>query len=169
MYTVDQNDSVEWADAPAIDGGAPLPLILCSDYQLALAYYVSARDSITSQIVHAAGEKPSYPIALIQFTAFEAVMFGPPNDEAFGGHPLAGRGLQPYGTYRIVKSSWVRQLERMNSVHENHDPKKYEVLKHFIFVFHDSTFECVADGFRIEMHSGTMAKIIPKMQALVLR
>jgi hypothetical protein len=45
----------------------------------------------------------------------DAHTFGPSNDEAFSGHPLAARGLTPYGAFKIENSSWVRHLERMNS------------------------------------------------------
>ena len=57
-------------------------------------------------------------------------MFGPPNDEAFSGHPLASRGLHPYGAFKIENSSWIRHLEKMNSVHPNHHPERYFKLQH---------------------------------------
>jgi hypothetical protein len=78
--------------------------------------------------------------------------FGPPNEDAFSGHPLANRGLRSSGAFRVDNSSLVRQLERMNSVHNRHDPKRFQILKHYIFTFHYSTFECVAESFdsRIE-------------------
>ena len=53
-------------------------------------------------------------------------MFGPPNDEAFDGHPLARRGLRPYGAFEVTHSSWIRQLEQMNSVHPHHSPPLFE-------------------------------------------
>ena len=53
-----------------------------------------------------------------------AHMFGPPNDEALRGHPLAGRGLRPYAAFEIRQSSWLRRLERMNSVHPRHDRER---------------------------------------------
>jgi hypothetical protein len=47
----------------------------------------------------------------------------------------------------VEQSSLVRRLERMNSVHEYHDPKRFWALTHYIFTFKDSTFECVASSF----------------------
>ncbi len=32
----------------------------------------------------------------------------------------------------------------MNSVHRSHDSRVFEAFTHYIFTFHDSTFECVA-------------------------
>jgi hypothetical protein len=78
-----------------------------------------------------------------------------PNDEAFSGYPLADRGLMPYGAYRIERSSWVRRLERMNRVHENHRAERFDRLTHFVLTFHDSTFECVAERFHFETHPTT--------------
>lgn len=69
-------------------------------------------------------------------------MFGPPNDEAFAGHPLADRGLNPYSVAEVQRSSWIRGLERMNSVHARHSRERFlEHKRHFVFAFHDSTFK----------------------------
>jgi hypothetical protein len=83
-------------------------------------------------------------MAVIRFAGRCAHLFGPPNDEAFDGHPLASRGLHPYGSFRIRRSSWIRSLERMNAVHPHHRPDPFRELQHFVLSFHDSTFECVA-------------------------
>jgi hypothetical protein len=87
-------------------------------------------------------------------------MFGPPNDEAFAGHPLSVRGLTPYGVFEVKNSSWVRRLERMNSVHPRHKPERFARLKHFIFTFHDTTFECIAEGFECTRHEGSVSRIL---------
>jgi len=75
-------------------------------------------------------------------------MFGPPNDEGLHGHPLAERGLEPYGVFVVSPSSWLRALVRMNAVHPRHRDEHFDGLCHFVFTFHDSTFECIARGFK---------------------
>lgn len=92
-------------------------------------------------------------VVVVSFVRPYAHMFGPPNDEALDGHPLWGRGLGFYGAFRVVDSSWIRGLVKMNSVHERHDPKVFERFEHYILTFHDSTLECVAEGFDFETHS----------------
>ncbi len=87
-------------------------------------------------------------------------MFGPPNDEAFAGHPLASRGLQPYGAFEVLASSWIRQLERMNAVHRHHDPEDFAVYRHIVLAFHDSTFECIAEGYTCEEAWGFPSSLI---------
>ena len=98
-------------------------------------------------------------VARVTFERPYAHMFGPPNDEAFAGHPLAGRGLRPYSAAEISDSSWIRTLERMNAVHRYHDPARFEVLRHFIFAFHDTTFECVARQYTTHLERGSIASV----------
>jgi hypothetical protein len=77
-----------------------------------------------------------------------------PHDEALHGHPLSPRGLSHYDAYEVMESSWIRALERVNSVHERHDASRYRGLRHFILTFHDSTFECVARTFSVSIGPG---------------
>jgi hypothetical protein len=91
-------------------------------------------------------------------------MLGPPNDEALLGHPLAARGLSHYGAYEVIDSSWIRKLERMNSVHDRHDSSRFfKDKRHFVFTFHDSTFECIARGFEVERLTGTLGYALDRM------
>lgn len=103
-------------------------------------------------------------MAVVKFQRCTAHIFGPPNDEAFAGHPLADRGLNPYGVFEVKCSSWVRALERMNAVHPRHNKERYmENKKHFVFAFHDTTFECVAEGFEIKVTTGSVRGMVPHM------
>jgi hypothetical protein len=107
------------------------------------------------------------PIALVRLEC-AAHMFGPPNDEAFSGHPLASRGLQPYRAFRIEDSSWIRKLEGMNRVHEHHKLERFHALQHLVFAFHDSTFECICKQFDVRTEHGAILDVIPAMIALLL-
>ena len=139
MYSIDRLDRVrELTNIPAMDTGSPCPLVLAHEAGLVLAYWVR--------------DEPPYPpttqsLAVVRFRGSYFHSFGPPNDEALNGHPLSGRGLYPYGVFEVDGSSLLRGLERMNSVHRNHDPRRFDALTHYIFTFHDSTFECVAESF----------------------
>ena len=169
MYEVDEKDRVvPLQDVPQSSVGAPLPLVLADEHRIVLAYYLQVRqpgwdgswirmvDPVTSD----------EPIALACFHRV-VHMFGPPNDEALSGHPLARRGLSPYGAFEIKDSSWIRKLERMTSVHPNHQPGSYSGLRHVIFTFHDSTFECICSGFDIRKTRGSMENVIPEMVRLL--
>jgi len=126
-----------------------MPIVLSDESKILLAYIT---------------RYPDESLALVEFDLYWTYMFGAPNNEAFEGHPLATRGLRPYGAFRIADSSWVRQLERMNSVHPNHNSNRFDALKHFVFAFHDSTFECVAESFTISQHRGTLESLLPMMR-----
>lgn len=160
MYEIDALDrAIELLEVPQSDVGAPLPLLLSDEHRLLLAYIVSepdpAWDGTSVAIVSPASQGLS--IAILDFHRPYAQMFGPPNDEAFGGHPLAARGLSPYAAFEVEHSSWIRKHERMNSVHPRHDRERFLARKrHFVFAFHDSTFECVAEGFSVNIIRGSM-------------
>jgi hypothetical protein len=162
MYEVDGLDRVvELPEAPRPNAGAPLPLVVSDENHLLLAYIISnpdpAWDGSYTRIVSPASD--GLPIAVVRFRLPAAHMLGPPNDEAFEGHPLASRGLAPYAVFLVENSSWIRKHERMNSVHPRHDPEEFLIRqKHYIFAFHDSTFECIAQGFQASVIHGSMRR-----------
>jgi hypothetical protein len=171
MYPVDDKDSVvEIIGAPKLSPGAPCPIVLCDEHSLILSYIIfekypapPPRPGGGLQVIFSDPSQTKW--AIVEFHRPTAHMFGPPNDEAFSGHPLASRGLGPYAIYEVRNSSWVRQLESMNSVHPQHNPKAYDDLKHYVFAFHDSTFECIARGFNATIVTGPEKLILDRMRA----
>lgn len=140
-------------------------MILAGEHHLHLAYYLENSspdwDGTTVRVV---GEGTSgEPVGLVEFKHAYAHIFGPPNDEAFGGHPLASRGLEPYSVNEVLASSWIRRLERMNAVHPYHRPERFAHYRHFVFAFHDTTFECIAEAFRVTVHSGSVAEVLERV------
>ena len=86
MYEVDELDRiVELASVPQFSIGAPCPILMSDEHTTVVAYHVQ--------------EKRSDSVAMVQLSQCYATMFGPPNDEAFEGHPLAARGLRPYAAW----------------------------------------------------------------------
>ncbi len=171
MYEVDSLDTVvELQNAPKPDIGAPLPMLLCDEHHLILGYLVSEADPAWdgTYVKMVTPESEGMAVACIRFKLPSAHLFGPPNDEAFAGHPLAPRGLHPYAAFEVHNSSWIRKLERMNSVHPRHNRDHFfEGLRHFVFAFHDSTFECVADGFEFQILRGSMRSAVNHMLSIL--
>jgi len=168
MYTIDSHDRVvELRDVPQSSVGAPCPVVVASEHHLFVAYLVQEApagwDGTTVRVV--GPDTTGEPAAMIRFVNYYATMFGPPNDEAFEGHPLAERGLHPYGAFEIVDSSWVRQLERMNSVHPYHEPEVFKSYRHFVLAFHDSTLECIARGYTTELGLGPLNQLAAQAAA----
>ncbi len=134
MYRVDALDEVVALEgAPAPDAGAPEPRVEADEREARVTYY----------------DREGGGRIAITFTGLYALSFGPPNDEAFEAHPLADRGLTPYGAFEVERSSWVRELAEANRVHPDHDASAFGQLRHFVLTFHDSTFECVASGVAV--------------------
>lgn len=170
MYTVDERDRVvELKNVPQSDVGAPCPLVLASEGKVIVVYLVSnppeGWDGTTVTVV--GPDTPGEPAAIVRFNMVTASMFGPPNDEAFAGHPLASRGLRPYGAFEVLDSSWVRRLERMNAVHPLHRPESYSTCRHLVLTFHDSVFECVADGYTCELALGPLTGLVARLSSEV--
>ena len=164
MYQVDEKDKViELKNVPQSSVGAPMQIVLSDEHKILLAYLLQDEpnwNNPTSVDFQRNGES----IAIVEFNLSRSFMFGSPNDEAFSGHPLYERGLRPYEVFEIENSSWIRKLERMNSVHEHHKPEHFEKYKHFVFAFHDSTFECVAESFEFSIHEGSLESALTEMQ-----
>jgi hypothetical protein len=164
MYEVDDRDEIiELEDVPRSSVGAPNPMVLAGEHDVMLSFCLedtsNGWDGTSVRIVGIDTEGEA--VAVVRFKRCSAHMLGPPNDEAFGGHPLAARGLRPYGAFEIKDSSWIRRLEKMNAVHRYHDKSRFmRDKKHFVFSFHDTTFECVAEGFTVEVFTGSVKRTI---------
>ncbi len=164
-YAVPCDFPVKW------DMGAPLPFLLCNDYSAFLTFYVSEPDpdwdgSYVNVVDPASLEDVS--LCLVTFKYCVSAKLGHPNDEVFSGHPLAGRGLEGY-TAQIVKNSpWVQEVAKTNSIHPYNNPASWASMNHYVFWFHDSTFECLAESFEVELSSEPMADLLSRVQAKLL-
>lgn len=169
MYKVGFRDRVEeLATAPQSDVGAPLPMVLADEDRVFLAYRVSEPDPHwDGSYTNIVSPDTSGTIAIVSFNRCSVHMFGPPNDEAFGGHPLAKRGLRPYAAWEVHHSSWLALRIKMNRIHPRHSDRLFSDLRHFIFAFHDSTFECLAKDFTASLFRGSMNDAVARMAALL--
>lgn len=141
---------------PQSSVGAPNPVVMSNESKTLVAYYIQDNEIDFGNEFE--------PIAIISFEKCLSTMFGPPNDEAFSGHPLYSRGLKPYSSFIIENSSWLRNLIEMNSVHPYHNEKDFKHYKHYVLSFHDSTFECIAENFSVEIVNDTFINVIDLMK-----
>ena len=133
-----------------IDAGAPMPTILSNEHNIYLIFYVSNADPNWNETTINKRTENDEGIVTIKFNRFAQFKFGNPNDEAISGHPLYEFGLQPYSIQKVVESEWIKELTIMNSVHPYHKEEQFTKYEHFIFFFHDTCFEIVAEGYSIE-------------------
>ena len=100
--------------------------------------------------------------AVVEFTACHITKFGYPNDEARWGIPR----YQPtsYGIYEVKNSEWIPEIVRLNRYSFPNTPDD-TTTRHFLFAFHDTTFECLADDMTIELTTEPYEKVFARISA----
>jgi hypothetical protein len=86
--------------------------------------------------------------ALVEFKRCLVSRFGYPNDEARWGIPQYKD--VSYGIYEVRNSTWIKEVVQLNR-YRFPDTKDDYVRRHFLFAFHDDTFECLADDLLFEV------------------
>lgn len=83
-------------------------------------------------------------------------MMGGPNDEAISGHRLYNKGLrQVLWAGEVIESQLVKALERQNSVHSHHNPRRFANLVHHVILMKECTVEVVADSVSVHRIEGS--------------
>ena len=136
-----------------------------------LAFYVRVPDPKwdgTDANIKDPGSGATESLALVEFEHCISAKLGAPNDEVFSGHPLYGRGACMYSAQRVRNSRWLAEIDKNESVHVGYKPETWRSLTHFIFWFHDTTFECVAKSFKVERHAVSMRDLLAEMTRKVI-
>jgi hypothetical protein len=155
------------------DVGAPLPHLLQSEWRTFLAFYLDEPDPTWDgtwvNVVDPTSGEPAL-IGVIEWLRCTGAVLGGLNDEAYHGHRLWDQGLSKvggHGAAEVEGSAWIAELERSNRVHEHHRPEAFTGYRHFILGFHDSTFECVAEGFRAFRVRDSMPHVLGVLAASI--
>lgn len=159
-YAVPADFPVRWSP------GAPLPHLLTNGRKTFLTFYVHEPDPAwdgTYVTVKRPGDGSVELLALVEMLRCHSTRFGDPNDEVFHGHPLYGKGLDWYGVQKVENSRWLAELEAINKVHRMYDPAPWRRLAHYVFWFHDETFECIAESYRVECFRESMADLLARV------
>jgi hypothetical protein len=110
------------------------------------------------------GQHPAAGTALVEFIHCTATKFGYPNDEARWGIPRFN-GLV-YGFYEVLDSEWKVELAILNSF-AFPDTGEWHG-RHFLLTFHDTTFECLADDFKLEVIDKPYSSVFARIAARVV-
>lgn len=102
--------------------------------------------------------------ALVEFLACSITKFGYPNDEAWSNIPRT-RGLS-YGIYEVLHSSWMEELAELNR--HAFPEAEGRTARHFLLLFHDSSFECIAEDIRLEVLEEPYAAVFARIAERVL-
>lgn len=150
----------ETIDFPVVwDTGAPMPHLLTNGYRTILLFYL--RDDYSESM-------ETESVALVEFHRCISAKLGDPNEEIFHGHRLHGSGLEPYSAQIVRNSKWIQELEGINKVHSQYDPELWRSLNHYIFWFHDDTFECVAKSYEVEVFQKSLADVLGEAARRIL-
>ena len=123
---------------------------------------------LTFNAVKMAGDRrETAGTAVIEIQGCSITKFGYPNDEALPGHPLYKLGLGAYGVFEVKQSLWIKEMTQQNRVSCPKTTKSRQ--RPFIFTFHDSTFECVADDIRATLKTEPYKEIFKEITEQVLR
>lgn len=144
-----RDEYAEPCDFPLVWDVFPVPYLMVNEYRALLAFFL--KDSDREQL------------GLVQFDLCNAARLGTPNVDVLEGHSLNGKGLEAYRAQRVVNSRWIKELEAINSVHAAHRPEEWRTLNHYVFWFHDSTFECVGRSYTVETHRMSMKELLGLM------
>lgn len=63
----------------------------------------------------------------------------------------------------MVNSRWLEEIEAINSIHRLYRPESWRERIHYVFRFHDCTFECVARSYKVETHCTSMRALLGLM------
>lgn len=132
---------------PHWDIGAPTPTLLADEHKVSLAYYTQELD-----------------VALITFSHCFEYKMGMPDENLVGNHRLGKKGLREYEAHLIENSEWITELEKNYKVISNYsrDGRQYQ---HYVFTFHDRSFECIASDYTIQIKTNT--RIIQVLKSLL--
>ncbi len=151
--------------------GSPIPYLFCSDNRALLTFYVDEPDPDwdgTYVNIVDPGSKDPVTLCLVTFNSCASAKLGHPNDEVQQGHALAKHGLEGYTAQIVENSPWLAEVAKTNSVHPNDRPEHWESLHHYVFWFHDSTFECLAESFEVEVSKEPMSELFRRVQEKLL-
>jgi len=139
-----------------IHPNAPMPKIISNDNSLYLIFYLPEEINGEISQLKVRNSILDKGITVVKFEGSLSYKFGSPNDETLIGHPLYKEGLEACGGFYVNDSSWILELEKINSVHPYHNSEMYKGLKHYILSFKDNTFECIAREYLIKKNDKDM-------------
>jgi hypothetical protein len=112
--------------------------------------------------------KSTEGVVKLVFRLIRGVRFSDISDETIMGHELYGRGLASYGRFKVIKSPWIDELRRVDSVHTQHDPSTWDSAQHFMLLLKDCIYEVVVrDEPRVEILSSSLDELKESLGVLI--
>lgn len=75
---------------------------------------------------------------------------GYPNEEIYMHYDFyTQESMRKHRLYEILESQWIIELNEMNKVHPRHTDKLFKGERHFLILFEDEVFECIATSYEV--------------------
>ncbi|MEM1370059.1 MAG: hypothetical protein AAGG02_19055 [Cyanobacteria bacterium P01_H01_bin.15] len=103
--------------------------------------------------------------AIIELVGCSITKFGYPNDEAWSAIPRYSE-TDAHGVYEVENSDWLIELAELNR-HGFPETKEWPG-HHFVFLFHDSSFECICRELKVEVSQEKFLYIWQRLTSRVL-
>jgi len=79
---------------------------------------------------------------------------GYPNEEIYMHYDYyTQNSMNKHRLYELQDSEWIKELLVMNRVHPRHTDKIFQNEKHYIILFEDEVFECIATSYKLDSTS----------------
>jgi hypothetical protein len=118
-----------------IDPGGTMPEINADELSLSVSFYLLDGNNERGQL---------------NFNSVSQFTFGYPNEEAINGHRYFSLGLLPFMFVEVIGSEVIQGIIELNRVHPYHKDEMFSRHRHFVFPFHDSTLEVIAQSYNFE-------------------
>lgn len=130
-----------------MDNGAPEPFVFSNEKNLYLFFHKENQND--------------NEWVMLSFKNYFLFKFGLPREDS--EHPYSKYGLSGYGVFETNQSPWIDELKSINKNDQAYLKYGWNKLKHHIIPFHDSTFECISEGFDFKEVKGKIKDIISKL------
>lgn len=154
-YAVPLDFPIRW------DVGAPMPHVWANEHSVFLTFLVADSPMTPTEPV-------SLTYAVVEFLRPVAHRLGLPSEDDQFSHYLYGRGQEIYRAQIVENSPWLREMidmwKKANSEDDDSDEKYWQQhIKHYIFWFHDSTFECLARGYEVHTYHDSINAVVERI------
>lgn len=123
--------------------------------------------SAVAKTKDSAGKYADVGWAVVRLKRCMQSKFGYPNDEAFPGHSLYGKGFSGHGVFEVINSNWERTLVEQNKIVF---PKTTSWnLRHLIFPFKENVLECLVKDFELKIENRSFAELVAEVTAGIVR
>src|SRR5262245_2792426 len=90
---------------------------------------------------------------IVELLGHQVKHFSYSTDDGLDGRPYSYFDLKPGAIFEITGSPWLAQVDEAVRYAAAGTNAKRQPLRHFVFTFNSTTFQCIAEGLRAKLSS----------------